>query len=162
MGYIKRWNQHCYEAKAYKNCSRLLDNSIRKFGKESFKVELLKVCKIEELNYYEQYYISLYNSMVPNGYNLTSGGTKNSEETSHKKMIGKNKGKVLEKRKRIREKDSILPKYITSYYDSSGKQGYRIRNHPFISKNEKLLLALDYLNKQEGSTTKRRLGTNVP
>lgn len=71
-------------------------------------------------------------------------------------MIGKNKGKSLQKRIRHKEEDNNLPKYLRSYNDSSGKSGYRVNNHPilkdksFVSKklsdNEKLNLALEYLS----------------
>jgi hypothetical protein len=160
-GYLKRWHQHCYESKTNKGFCRLLDNAIRKYNPNSFKVELLVECSIEELDYYEQYYIIKYNTLTPNGYNLTTGKSESrqSEETKIKRsesMIGKNKGKSLHKRSRQREEDNNLPKYLRSYNDSSGKSGYRISNHPIlkdksflskkISDNDKLNLALEYLS----------------
>ena len=123
-------------------------------------IEVLKICKTEELNYYENHYIELLNTMSPNGYNLISGKTncRQSEETKQLKrdsMIGKNVGRVMEKRVRIREEDSDLPKYIRSYRDASGKEGFRICNHPtlkdrsfvskYVSSDDKLKLALEYL-----------------
>ena len=48
--------------------------AIRKYGVDNFEFEILTLCKIEELDSLEKYYISKYNSMVPNGYNMTSGG----------------------------------------------------------------------------------------
>lgn len=48
--------------------------AIRKYGVDSFEFEILTLCKIEELDSLEKYYISKYNSMVPNGYNMTAGG----------------------------------------------------------------------------------------
>ena len=52
--------------------------------------------------------------------------------------------------------DVDLPKYLRSYHDKAGKEGYRISHHPilkdrsFVSKKltmeDKLQLALDYLN----------------
>mgnify|MGYP000209157578 CR=1 FL=1 len=160
-GYLKRWRQHCYEAKINKGFCRLLDNAIRKYNPDAFKVELLKECSIDELDYYEQYYISKYNTLKPNGYNLTTGKSQSrqSEETKIKRsesMLGKNKGNSLKKRIRQRDKDNNLPKYLRSYNDSSGKSGYRVSNHPilkdksFLSKklsdDEKLNLALEYLS----------------
>jgi group I intron endonuclease len=159
-GYINRWKDHIRDSNT-KNYCRLLNNSIRKYGYESFTLELIKECLVEELNKYEQQYILELNTLAPNGYNLTSGGNfcKQTEETQILKrnsMIGKNKGKIYPKRTRKREEDNILPKYIRYYIDKSGKEGYRISNHPlvkqksFLSKyltlNEKLELALNYLN----------------
>ena len=70
-------------------------------------------------------------------------------------MIGKNKGKILAKRERKREQDNNLPKYLRYYTDYSGKEGYRISNHPslkdksflgkYISLETKLQTALTYL-----------------
>lgn len=48
--------------------------AIRKYGVDSFDFEILTVCKAEELDSLEKYYISKYNSIVPNGYNMTPGG----------------------------------------------------------------------------------------
>ena len=159
-GYINRWKDHIRDSNT-KNCCRLLNNSIRKYGNENFKVELLKECLVEDLNKYEQEYILQLNTLSPNGYNLTNGGDfcKQSEETQILKrnsMIGKNKGKIYPKRIRKRLEDNELPKYIRHYTDTSGKEGYRVSNHPilkgksFLSKSitmeEKLKLALEYIN----------------
>lgn len=159
-GYISRWKDHIRDSKG-KNFCRLLNNSIRKYGSENFSIEILKECSINELNYYETHYIELLNTMSPNGYNLTLGGScgRNSQETINLKrinMIGKNVGKIYPKRIRKREQDSSLPKYLRHYEDNSGKEGYRISHHPFlkdksffgktISLEEKLNSALNYLN----------------
>ena len=123
-------------------------------------ISLIKECNIEELNHYEEYYINFYNTLTPNGYNLTTGGSicRQSEETKKLKqlnMIGKNKGKIYSKRSRKRGEDNNLPKYLRYYTDKSGKEGYRISNHPslkdksflgkYISLETKLELALTYL-----------------
>jgi group I intron endonuclease len=75
---------------------RLLDNAISKYGIENFKIEILKECNFEELDLFEQLYISTFNSMHPNGYNIRAGGSFNSLhcEESRQKMrerkIGEN------------------------------------------------------------------------
>lgn len=54
----------------------VLDKEIRETGVENFSWEILKECKREELNQYEIYYISLYNSCDPlKGYNIKGGGS---------------------------------------------------------------------------------------
>ena len=158
-GYLSRWKDHIRDSNT-KNYCRLLNNAILKYSPENFLLEVIKECNIEELNYYEEYYINIYSTLTPNGYNLTTGGSicRQSEETKKLKqqsMIGKNKGRILEKRKRNREEDNKLPKYLRYYIDSSGKEGYRITHHPSlkdrsflgkqISLEEKLQLALNYL-----------------
>jgi group I intron endonuclease len=158
-GYLARWKAHIREAKIGLNYCRLLDNAIRKYGSENFKVSLLCKCDtLEELNDKESYYIKEYNTLSPNGYNLTTGGNKNqkqSEETKFKKsqsLIGKNKGRVLEKRARLDSNDNFLPKYVRKI-----KNGYRISNHPSkidrcfrskkLSMEQKLELILNELKK---------------
>lgn len=76
FGYIGRFNDHMSEAlcNTKKKQCRYLNNSIRKDGKEIFTIELLKTCNLEELDSWEKYYIKEYNSLYPNGYNLTPGG----------------------------------------------------------------------------------------
>jgi hypothetical protein len=76
FGYIGRFNDHISEAicNTKKKQCRYLNNSIRKDGKEIFKVDLIKTCSLEELDSWEQYYIKEHNSLYPNGYNLTPGG----------------------------------------------------------------------------------------
>lgn len=50
--------------------------AILKYGKDSFTVEKLIECKNQmELNTQEQYWISHLNTLAPNGYNLSNGGT---------------------------------------------------------------------------------------
>jgi len=161
-GYINRWREHIRDSKTRNYC-RLLNSAIKKYEPENFQLEILKKCNIDELDYYEKYYIEHYNTMSPNGYNLREGGSTSrySEETNQLKrasMIGKNLGKDYPKRIRKREIDNDLPKYIRYYIDSSGKEGYRISHHPnlkdksFLSKytplDEKLQQALNYINQK--------------
>lgn len=49
-------------------------NALIKYGSESFKFEIIEECEKEFLNELEQFYIKKFNSLSPNGYNLTTGG----------------------------------------------------------------------------------------
>ena len=65
-----RFKQHCKKNN--------LDNSvigkvIKKYGKEHFWYEILE-SKVLNYNEREKYWISYYNSMLPNGYNILPGG----------------------------------------------------------------------------------------
>ena len=67
----KRWSDH---NSSKKNCT-YLKRSIEKYGKNAFQIKILVRCNnIEEMNHREQYYIKLFNTLAPNGYNLESGG----------------------------------------------------------------------------------------
>lgn len=53
-----------------------LKSAYKKYGSENFRCDILQLCTdIHSLNYWEKYYIGLYNSSDPKfGYNKTSGG----------------------------------------------------------------------------------------
>lgn len=75
-GYLKRFASHISEAiinTKKKQCT-YLNNAIRKYGKDNFCCELLKTCELSELDENEKENIIKYNSLYPNGYNLTHGG----------------------------------------------------------------------------------------
>ena len=144
-GYLGRWKGHKSEVRRNVDYCRVLNNAIRKYGHDSFKVELIETVTIDELDEIENYWIEELNTLSPNGYNLTTGKSqsrqsKETRELRRKSMIGKNLGKRYPRIDRIREEDKDLPKYLRSYYDNSGKSGYRISNHPdlkdrsFVSK----------------------------
>jgi hypothetical protein len=94
-GMIGRWKDHVWEAssKKYGQC-KLLNNAILKYGKDSFKIERLTECKNQlELNIEEQYWIRKLNTIAPNGYNLSFGGT-----NRHATYITKNKLSYMTKK----------------------------------------------------------------
>ena len=66
------WNRSANEKSNEYNS--LIHRAIRKYGNDSFVVEIICECSEEELNSKEQYYIALYNTMVPYGYNVLAGG----------------------------------------------------------------------------------------
>jgi group I intron endonuclease len=66
-----RWKAHRKPGSA---CT-LLRRAIAKYGKHSFKIETLAICStLSELNEKEVNYIKHFNTLSPNGYNLTTGG----------------------------------------------------------------------------------------
>ena len=97
-GTIKRWKAHINEANSLKREGCLkLNNCINKYKAENFVVEVLLICDIEYLDYYESYMITEYNTMYPNGLNLKTGGTNGiifSKETKLK-MSNSAKGRTF-------------------------------------------------------------------
>lgn len=84
----KRFEQHCHR-KQHDNS--LIDKAIQKYGRDNFILELLGW--YENYNEMKKYYISLYKSKTPNGYNIMRGG----EEPPH--WVGENhpRSKITEK-----------------------------------------------------------------
>jgi hypothetical protein len=159
-GYMARWKLHVRDALKNKNYCRALCSAIRKYGPDNFKIKKVMSCLEKDVNFFEQLNIMYYDTLTPNGYNLTTGGSngRQSQETSLKKSIslkGKNKGRIMNKRIRKNPEDNNLPKYVRRYTDSSGKEGYRIMHHPkgpsksFLSKyktmNEKFKDCINHL-----------------
>jgi group I intron endonuclease len=73
-----RWYQHEYCAKLRKKRGcRLLTQAINQYGFNNFQKEiLLYYCDIKYLNMWESAFIKYYNSLAPNGLNLTKGGSR--------------------------------------------------------------------------------------
>src|ERR1700761_830172 len=118
----KRMNQHKNEANhPDRGGCRALYNAIRKYGWDNFVKEIIHECSVEELDSLEQYYIENFNTMVPNGYNLLSGGNKNkkaSDETREKIRQA-----IIHRRQNPETKS--WPKYLNL---SKGRPA--IRRHP--------------------------------
>jgi group I intron endonuclease len=68
-----RWNEHKRKIEKGIGCPALQD-AIRKYGVDNFSFQVLIICFDEDRYHYEKQYIKKYNSIAPNGYNLTSGG----------------------------------------------------------------------------------------
>jgi group I intron endonuclease len=88
FGAHKRWTQHVTEAKknAPKRQSWKLNNAIRKYGPEQFKVVELETCKLADADNRERALIALHSTIL-HGYNIQYGGArgaKNSEESRAK------------------------------------------------------------------------------
>ena len=71
-----RFKQHLKLLKCCKN--QVIYKAIKAKGKEKFFVEILEegIDNYKKLNLREEYYINIFNSLVPNGYNLCPGGQK--------------------------------------------------------------------------------------
>ena len=143
FGHIGRFNDHISEAvnnTKRKQCT-YLNNSIRKHGKDNFTVELIETCELKNLDTREQHYINEYNSLFPNGYNLTKGGKTgnhvdvcNNEPLNEPKKRGRNFGyvhkestrnKMSERLKIMSQSDVIKDRMkitMKSYYDDKKKK----------------------------------------
>ena len=159
-GSKKRWNSHIREAFCNgKDHCRVLNSALRKYGIDNFELIILGEYKMDLLNEKEVFFIEKYNTLVPNGYNLTTGGYsgKDSDETRYKKRLmrlGKKNstthiensqlgqiGNRRKKGKRKYEEDNNLPKYICAHRVKKIIIGYNVHHFP-IGVNKK-----EYINK---------------
>lgn len=69
----RRWAEH---KRTYKyDDNRLhLYSAMKKYGINNFEFKVIEECLCEDLDNKEMYYIQLYNTLVPNGYNIKAGG----------------------------------------------------------------------------------------
>lgn len=143
-----------------------LNAAIKKYGFDNFKHEILLEINNNLLDEYEIKLIDVYNTLEPNGYNLTKGGhTTQYSEASKKKMSDTKKNLYLtdEKiRKHIQmngfnnKVNKDLPMYLCEYRNKDVLEGYRVYMHPanpiakkFCCKKDVASAykrALDYLN----------------
>lgn len=96
-GSRQRWKDHISEAinNNSKSQCTYLNNAIRKYGPESFEIEVIFTTTDEsELNELEINFIKEYDSIAPNGYNLTHGDEGNRpSDITRQKMSAWQKGK---------------------------------------------------------------------
>jgi group I intron endonuclease len=80
----QRWNSH----KRSRSSQYPIHLALKKYGVQNFTISQIDCCiSEEELNRQEKYWIARLNTIVPNGYNLSSGG-------DHYKMHENTKRKI--------------------------------------------------------------------
>jgi group I intron endonuclease len=87
-----RWKYHKSNDKRY--VGQILHNAYKKYGNSNFEYKIICICFDEDTNKYEKEYISKFNTIYPNGYNLLEGGNNKKHNEYTKKIISsKLKGK---------------------------------------------------------------------
>lgn len=89
----KRFKDHKAEMRGKTN--KPLYNSMRKYGIENFKFEIICTCDLSNIEEKEKYFIKELKTFHPNGYNMTSGGEYRKELSieSIEKIASKNRGR---------------------------------------------------------------------
>ncbi|AYV75824.1 MAG: GIY-YIG catalytic domain-containing endonuclease [Terrestrivirus sp.] len=141
-----RWKSHVREATSgSKDHCVLLNQAIRKYGQNQFSILTVEEVEEDRLDEKEKFYIEVFGSISPNGYNLEKGGRvcKIISEESRKKHSESTKGKILsdELKKKLSveqiglvrdhyrrkyEEDVNLPKYISATRHMGKICGYNV------------------------------------
>ena len=113
----RRWRQHKQTIERDIGCCPALRDAVNKYGIENFEFAVLIICFDEDRFACETEYIHKYNSVVPNGYNITKGGEgggfqgkKHTEEVKNK-IKNTLKQKYIDNpalRKQLSERNKIL------------------------------------------------------
>lgn len=136
VDYYRRMNEYKTRKSSKSKSSKYgIMQEIEKIGFENFESGILRICKRDELDYYEMYYIEKYRSYVKaNGYNSFHLSKKNKQALSintKKKMSNSHTGLKEEpetKRKKsnkvyaIKDKEFIISdsaKLLGDYFDKS-------------------------------------------
>lgn len=106
-----RWNQHVSGAFTHKESTKhKLGIAIREHGVSAFKLIECWSCEEEELNEWEVFFVELFETFGPDGYNGTPGGGHVKKPRGPKKKY----------------QDWLLPKGIT-LLTSKSTEGFRVR-----------------------------------
>lgn len=166
-GTIGRWKSHVRKANSgEKDHCLLLNQAIRKYGESSFTIITVHEAPLNELNDLETYYIEVFNTLTPNGYNLEKGGRcgKILSEQTRKKFSEMRKGTVrppeeckkisqgqLGSRRDVKNRkhpeDANIPKYINAMRENGKLVGYKIDSFP-IGITEKKYIKKSFRNKE--------------
>ena len=98
--YVGQHHYHLKKLDSNYHGSGHIIKQIYKKRPQTLKEVYLKTCYTqEELDEWEQYYIKFYNTLWPNGYNLTEGGNGGVPcEETRRKISNANKGKLIGKK----------------------------------------------------------------
>ena len=137
----KRIKGHVNESKKDKN--RPFLSSINKYGVDNFVFEIIDFAdNLNELNDKEIYWIDFYNSVSPNGYNVTGGGQ--GDKTIGTKELGKRISEGLknsEKWQTLLNDDEYLKKREEKFINSSkGKKFSSEHKEKIWEKNKERIL----------------------
>lgn len=144
QSFHRREQRHANDAKFYKlrgeksgYCVALC-NAINKYGMENFQTEILMECDDSMLDAYEREMIKKYDSLSPNGYNLTTGGTNSefSEETRLKMSKSISNAITFSIDKYRKNPEAKGCKKHIQCINRRGVKVFRIENHPLCKLKE--------------------------
>ena len=129
--YVGQHHYHLEKLDSNYHGSGTIISKIYKKRPHTLKEVYLKTCYTqEELDEWEQYYIKFYNTLYPNGYNLTEGGNggvhceetrrKISESQKGRQFSEEHRKKISESKKNISEE--TRRKLSENHHDCSGEK----------------------------------------
>lgn len=163
FGSNERWKEHIGEAlnpTVSAQC-RLLNSAIRKYGIDKFTVTDILKCDISLLDENESENIILYNSLAPNGYNLTSGGRYQMMIHEEVRQRLSESGKKYFQKDGMKENQSMIisDHYYYDIIDRYSKMNIeKIEIRPINEKDEFHLVYLYVFLKDEEETKRIRIG----
>jgi len=105
--FLKHVSEIYCESKKRKQCW-YLNNAIKKYGSESFSIEVVCVCEKNQADHYETIAIQKFNTLYPNGYNLRTGGQNFQHTDESKKRVSDGVKNFFENKRIARFQGIIL------------------------------------------------------
>lgn len=142
----KRWKDHrsCGKNSDNREAHKPLYKAMYKYGLNNFDFSILEECLQDELNEREIYWIKEYNSLIPNGYNLTFGGNAPIIYNYNEILSLWNDGFFCNEIEEIIGcEDQVIHKALISLGISQEKIYERVR-----IKTRKAIVALDHLTRE--------------
>ncbi len=140
-----RWQEHIHKIAVGVSKTPFADD-VRLYGTDDLIFEHVDTFPRSELDKMEVHYIKEYNSLYPNGYNMMTGGKKNSQPVDlvREKISNGQFGNRRDKKDRIHDDEINLPKYILGVRESPENEllGYQVRAYPTCIKPK------DYVSKK--------------
>ena len=143
----KRKLRHFNELKMNKHVNNHLQRSFNKYGEKNFKFEVILHCNIEDLNYYENFFINLFKTQST-GYNICYAGSVPDNSGKKNGMYG-----VTPKHARTDIDDNIQS--IAKRYENGEPLTHLAREYGIARKNMRTKLRtvftkeeMDQINKQ--------------
>lgn len=133
-----RWRQHRNTIRNGRGCPALRD-AVEKYGWDAFKFEIVVICFDENRYAMEQYYIKKYNTLAPNGYNITLGGPGGCGFLG-KKHTSETVGKIKKSLAKFKEKH---PNHFESYKEKHRKSMENVNTSDAVKKSEKFRKAVE-------------------
>lgn len=120
-----------YDEKRY---NQPIHQAIRKYGIENFNITVLEEnISDEDIDEKEKYYIKYYNTIAPNGYNLTEGGLANKTAPVPSRISEEDYNNIINDLKTDISLKDISIKYNISYsYVSDINNGTRLFHEGYI------------------------------
>ena len=129
----QRWQEHCRKSRQKVSA---LTSAIHKYGKDAFEIKILVRCdNTEQMNHREMYYIKLFNTLAPSGYNLTYGGEGGTHSEQTRLKISKaNKGHIVSKESRKKMSAAKKGKFLSEEHKKSMSEAKKGEKNHFFGK----------------------------
>jgi group I intron endonuclease len=134
----RRITQHICDSRYKGRHKSYFHNAITKYGEDSFKWVVLKECyDQDELNNSERHYINEFNTLSPNGYNLTVGGYTSPMINPTEEVLKNHRDGCKRAMKKYTGKNNVMkrPDVIQKHKKAVNNKERRMKQSEFMKNN---------------------------